>query len=50
MGEWKRNRPNGFGFEAYPDGSYYQGTFENDQRDGYDTKRTLDVKLETSDD
>jgi hypothetical protein len=34
MGEWKRNRPSGFGFEAYPNGSYYQGTFENDQRDG----------------
>jgi len=34
MGEWKRNRPSGFGFEAYPNGSYYQGTFENDLRDG----------------
>jgi hypothetical protein len=24
MGEWKKNRPSGFGFEAYPNGSYYQ--------------------------
>ncbi|KAJ1491414.1 hypothetical protein T484DRAFT_1774652 [Baffinella frigidus] len=33
-GQWKRNRPTGFGFEAYPNGSFYQGTFDNDQRDG----------------
>ena len=27
MGQWKRNRPTGFGFEAYPNGSFYQVCF-----------------------
>lgn len=27
QGQWKRNRPTGFGFEAYPNGSFYQVFF-----------------------
>ena len=41
MGEWKRNRPSGFGFEAYPNGSYYQVLCAYMQRGGGGRERVF---------